>query len=106
MTTALKDGLVTRIIVLYQRIVQKNMVIAAEGIFTAICPFRPRRKEKAMEKNYEEELIKYCDQQIGFEFAPKNIRKEWIFGAVEFARRSGLVAGDVANEIFEKYRAM
>lgn len=82
------------------------MAVAAEGIFTAIYPFRPRRKEKAMEKNYEEELKKYCDEQMEFKFADERQRKEWIFGAVEFAKRSGLIDGETSKELLEKYRAM
>ena len=85
--------------------VLKNMGGETEGIFTAICPFRPRRKEKAMKK-YEEELKKYCDEQMEFKFADERQRKEWIFGAVEFAKRSGLIDGETSKELLEKYRAM
>lgn len=54
-------------------------------------------------KNYKEELEKYCEEQMNFKFASENQRKDWIFGAVEFAKRLRLVDEKTAKEIMKKY---
>lgn len=52
---------------------------------------------------YKEKLMEYCEEQMSFKFADERLRKNWVFGAVEFARRSGLIDEETANEILEGY---
>ena len=82
------------------------MAVAAEGIFTAICPFRPRGKEKAMKK-YEKELVKYCDGIVNSEdYKIEDFKKhavDWMFGAINFSFAADLIDAETSERLLGQY---
>lgn len=54
-------------------------------------------------KDYKKELMEYCENTIKTEYAGPNIRKDWAFGAIEFAYKSGLINEETFDDLLHKY---
>lgn len=54
-------------------------------------------------KDYKEELMEYCKNTMKAEYAGPNIRKDWIFGAIEFSYKTGLIDEKTFDELLYEY---
>ena len=61
------------------------------------CPWERRMHMK------EKELMEYLETTKKTEYAGQNVRKDWMFGAIEFAFKSGMINQETFETLLHEY---
>lgn len=55
-------------------------------------------------KDYRKELLKYCEITMKSDFTSPTTKKNWAFGAIDFAYGADLIDKTTYMELAEKYQ--
>lgn len=51
---------------------------------------------------FEEKLLEYIEETLSYE--GEGAKRDWVFGAVDFAHSKGFITDDKAEEFYQKYK--
>lgn len=55
------------------------------------------------EKTFYEALLNYCEKTLQYDYMDEKTKREWIFGAIDFARSEDFINAEQFEEVLNKH---